>query len=80
MNGTNVNPAGAGSAATFVDNDCDANKRTITATWANFRALGLIPDSDKGSDASISFRASIALFTLAAASLAGSRRRKQKQA
>ncbi|MCC2957918.1 NF038122 family metalloprotease [Massilia sp. IC2-477] len=55
MNGTNVNPAGAGSAATFVDNDCDANNRAVTATWANFRALGLIPDSDKGSDGSISF-------------------------
>src|SRR6476620_3846394 len=24
MNGTNVNPAGTGSAQTFVDNDCDA--------------------------------------------------------
>ena len=60
MNGTAGNPAGSGSISTFVDNDCDANNRTIRATWANFRALGLVPDSDKSSDGSISFSSGFA--------------------
>ncbi|MEX5745413.1 NF038122 family metalloprotease [Massilia sp. X63] len=60
MNGTNANPAGTGSAATFVDNDCDANNSTIRLTWANARALGLVPDSDKRSDGNISFSSAFA--------------------
>lgn len=55
MNGTNANPAGTGSAETFVDNDCDANNSTVRMTWANARALGLVPDSDTRSDGDISF-------------------------
>lgn len=55
MNGTNVNPAGTGNGATFVDNDCDANNSTIRMTWANARALGLVPNSDTRSDGNISF-------------------------
>ncbi|VXC39061.1 NF038122 family metalloprotease [Massilia sp. 9I] len=60
MNGTGINPAGSGNIATFVDNNCNENNRTIRATWANFRALGLIPDSDKRSDGSISFSSGFA--------------------
>ncbi|MCA1856650.1 NF038122 family metalloprotease [Massilia oculi] len=60
MNGTNVNPAGAGSAQTFVDKDCDANNSTIRMTWANARALGLVPDSDTRSDGAISFSTAFA--------------------
>lgn len=55
MNGTNVNPAGTGSGETFLDKDCDANNSTIRMTWANARALGLVPNSDKRSDGNISF-------------------------
>jgi hypothetical protein len=60
MNGTNVNPAGTGSAQTFVDNDCDANNSTIRMTWANARALGLVPDSDKRSDGNVTFSTAFA--------------------
>ena len=52
--------AGTGNAATFVDNDCDANNSTIRLTWANARALGLVPDSDKRSDGNISFSSAFA--------------------
>jgi hypothetical protein len=58
MNGTNVNPAGVGSGETFLDNDCDANNSTIRMTWANARALGLVPNSDTRSDGNISFSSS----------------------
>ena len=60
MNGTSANPNGIGSGSTFVDNDCDANNSTIRMTWANARALGLVPDSDKRSDGEISFSSSFA--------------------
>jgi hypothetical protein len=55
MNGTNVNPAGVGNAATFVDNDCDANNSRIRMTWANARALGLTAAHDSTIDGNISF-------------------------
>ncbi len=60
MNGTNANPAGVGNAATFVDQDCDQNNSTIRMTWANARALGLVPDSDTSSDGDISFSSGFA--------------------
>ena len=55
MNGTAVNPNGAGSALTFVDNNCNANNTTIRMTTANARAAGLLDAYDPLNDGSVSF-------------------------
>ena len=55
MNGTGVNPAGVGSGATFVDNNCNANNNTIRLTSANARAVGLFDANSALSDGSVSF-------------------------
>ncbi|MDL2355955.1 MAG: NF038122 family metalloprotease [Pseudomonadota bacterium] len=55
MNGTGVNPAGVGSGALFLDNNCNANNNTIRPTLANARALGLTAAVDSRVDGSISF-------------------------
>lgn len=55
MNGTNINPAGVGSGATFVDSNCNANNSTVRLTWANARALGLTAAKDGTVDGSVSF-------------------------
>lgn len=60
MNGTNVNPAGVGNAATFLDNDCDANNSTIRMTLANARALGLYAPAGGLVDGNISFSSGFA--------------------
>ena len=58
MNGTAVNPNGAGSGATFLDNNCNANNNTIRMTSANARAAGLLGANDPRSDGSITFSSS----------------------
>jgi hypothetical protein len=55
MNGTTSNPNGANSSTPWLDNDCDANNKTIRLTWANARALGLTAASDSVVDGSVSF-------------------------
>jgi hypothetical protein len=55
MNGTKDNPNGAGSGTPFLDNDCDANNKTIRLTWANARALNLVDRWDTTVDGSVSF-------------------------
>jgi hypothetical protein len=55
MNGTNVNPAGVGSGTPFLDNNCNANNKTIRLTSANARAVGLLGANDPLSDGSVSF-------------------------
>lgn len=55
MNGTSGNPAGSGSGSTFLDNDCDANNKTVRLTWANARALGLTAAHDNTVDGSVAF-------------------------
>jgi hypothetical protein len=58
LNGTANNPNGVGSRTPYVDNDGDANNRTIRATTANARALGLSVTYGTGDN---SFDALIAL-------------------
>jgi hypothetical protein len=58
MNGTKGNPNGAGSATPFLDNDCDANNKTVRLTWANARALNLVDRWDTTSDGSVKFSSS----------------------
>jgi hypothetical protein len=60
MNGTGVNPAGVGSATPFLDNDCDANNKTIRMTSANARAVGLLGANNPLSDGSVSFSSTFA--------------------
>lgn len=60
MNGTGVNPNGVGSAKPFLDNDCDANNKTIRLTTANARAVGLLDAHDPLSDGSVSFSSTFA--------------------
>jgi hypothetical protein len=55
LNRTSNSPAGGGSATTFLDDDGDANNRTIRLTRANAKALGLLAGNDPGTDASITF-------------------------
>jgi len=55
MNGTNVNPNGAGSGSTFVDANCNANNSTIRLTSANARAVGLLDANNPLSDGSVTF-------------------------
>lgn len=55
MNGTGVNPNGVGSATPFLDNNCNANNKTIRMTSANARAVGLLDAYDPLSDGSVSF-------------------------
>ena len=55
LNRTSNSPAGGGSATTFLDDDGDANNRTIQLTRANAKALGLLAAGDPGIDASITF-------------------------
>jgi hypothetical protein len=52
LNRTANNPNGRGSATPYLDNDGDANNKTMRMTSANAKALGLIAN---GTDASISF-------------------------
>ncbi|MEJ7808566.1 MAG: NF038122 family metalloprotease [Telluria sp.] len=60
MNGTGVNPAGVGNAATFVDANCNANNATIRMTRANMRALGLVAAKDNVLDGTINFSSNFA--------------------
>jgi hypothetical protein len=60
MNGTNNNPNGAGSTATFLDNDCDLNNSSIYMTLANARALGIYSAKNTQSDGAVSFSSSFA--------------------
>ncbi len=55
MNGTTTNPNGAGSTATWVDNNCNWNNALLYINSANAKALGLIDPHGTDSDASISF-------------------------
>jgi hypothetical protein len=55
MNGTNVNPNGAGSGTPFLDNNCNANNSTIRLTSANARAVGLLDANNPLSDGSVTF-------------------------
>ena len=54
LNYTANSPKGAGSATPFLDNDVDANNKTIRMTSANAKALGLVA-GNTSADASISF-------------------------
>lgn len=54
LNRTANSPNGAGSATPYVDNNGDANNKTINLTTANAKALGLVANSNSN-DASISF-------------------------
>ena len=58
MNGTNVNPNGVGSATPFVDNNCNANNKTIRLTTANAKAVGLLDAFAPLVDGSVSFSSS----------------------
>ncbi|QNA97705.1 NF038122 family metalloprotease [Massilia sp. Se16.2.3] len=55
MNGTGVNPNGAGSGTPFLDNNCNANNTTIRLTTANARAAGLLDANNPLVDGSVSF-------------------------
>ncbi len=59
LNRTANNPNGSGSATPYLDNDGDANNRTINVTSANAKALGLLGNTNTA-DASISFSNSFA--------------------
>jgi hypothetical protein len=59
LNRTANNPYGVGSATPYLDNDGDANNRTINMTSANAKALGLLGNTNSA-DASISFSNSFA--------------------
>lgn len=59
LNRTANNPNGVGSASPYLDNDGDANNRTINMTNANAKALGLLGNTNSA-DASISFSNSFA--------------------
>jgi hypothetical protein len=54
LNRTANSPYGAGSATPYLDNDGDANNKTINMTSANAKALGLLGNNNSA-DASISF-------------------------
>ena len=54
LNRTANSPSGSGSATPYLDNNGDANNRTIDLTTANAKALGLIGNGNSA-DASISF-------------------------
>jgi hypothetical protein len=54
LNRTANNPNGRGSATPYLDNDGDANNKTIRMTSANAKALGLLANGTTP-DASISF-------------------------
>lgn len=55
INRTSDNPAGSGSAQTFLDDNGSANNSTVRLTRANAKALGLLDATASGSDASITF-------------------------
>ena len=59
LNRTANNPNGVGSATPYLDNDGDANNRTINLTSANAKALGLLGNTTSA-DGSISFSNSFA--------------------
>ena len=54
LNRTANSPYGSGSATPYLDNNGDANNRTIEMTTANAKALGLVGNGNTA-DASISF-------------------------
>jgi hypothetical protein len=54
LNRTANSPNGAGSATPYLDNNGDANNKTVNLTTANAKALGLIANGNNN-DASISF-------------------------
>lgn len=55
INRTGNSPHGAGSAIPYLDNDGDANNRTIVVNRANAKALGLVEENDSEVDAKITF-------------------------
>ena len=59
INRTSDNPAGPGSAQTFLDDNGSANNSTVHLTRANAKALGLLNATAGGSDASITFNSQI---------------------
>ena len=55
INRTNNNPAGAGNAKPYLDNDADDNNQAVWLTRANAKALGLIDPQAPEPDAAIAF-------------------------
>jgi len=60
LNRTSNSPFGSGSATPYLDNDGDANNRTIRINLANARALGLYQPSGGLTDGSITFSSAFA--------------------
>ncbi len=55
LNRTTENPFGSGSLTPYLDNDNDANNRSLSVSSANLKALGLISPFTTTTDASITF-------------------------
>ena len=55
INRTSNDPYGRGSATPYVDNNGNANNKTINMSTANAKALGLLKTNKKTPDASIAF-------------------------
>ena len=55
LNYTSNNPNGAGSATPYLDANGNANNTTINMTYANAKALGLLPANNAAQDATITF-------------------------
>jgi hypothetical protein len=55
INRTSDNPNGSGSATPYVDDDGGANNTTIRMTYANAKAIGLLPAENTATDANITF-------------------------
>lgn len=56
---TSNSPNGAGSATPYLDNDGDANNTTIRMTFANAKALGLLPANNSAIDAQLTFNSDL---------------------
>lgn len=55
LNRTANNPAGAGSATPYVDNNAGGNNSTVMISLANAKAVGLLPAVTAATDAAIKF-------------------------
>lgn len=60
LNRTSNSPFGSGSATPYLDNDGDANNRTVRVNLANARALGLYQASGGQTDGSVTFSSAFA--------------------
>lgn len=58
INRTADNPNGAGNATPYIDNDGGGNNSTIRMSFANAKAVGLLPAHDPAIDATIAFSSS----------------------